>query len=318
MTGDDVGKFVLQQQAIEREERAAEREERVRAVERECEERVRAAELEGKQRECEEKLQLAKLEANKEIKLFRIAAQVSSSRPTPDDSVGQLLPSGSNSTAKGNSSVIRCHNSGEEGHIRPRCPKSPRALKDGTASQPHKAHVADYLRRVDVFPVLRCYLRRPYFVGWTDVLRAPIKFATALVRNVRGVLTPTEINDLKTPPRDVLHVSTDGSASLPRVCEDLASSENQPTFAKSACLASLDSPDLISSIPVQSGLQVGAVQSRSRKMKNRHPLVLLALQPLSMTPDKFSQLQAYCVFLGDRRDKATSKVICQTRNGATF
>ncbi|KAK3894084.1 hypothetical protein Pcinc_002103 [Petrolisthes cinctipes] len=71
-------------QAIERDEHAAECEERLRAAERE--ERLRAAEHEDKLREREEKLQLAKMEADKEIELARIAAQVLSSRQTPDDS----------------------------------------------------------------------------------------------------------------------------------------------------------------------------------------------------------------------------------------
>ncbi|KAK3892966.1 hypothetical protein Pcinc_003145 [Petrolisthes cinctipes] len=47
LTGDDVGKFVLQQQAIEREKRAAEREDKLR----EREEWLRAAEREDKLRE---------------------------------------------------------------------------------------------------------------------------------------------------------------------------------------------------------------------------------------------------------------------------
>lgn len=74
----DIGKFALQQQAIERDERAAERE---AAAEHEAAAAAVA--------EHEEKLQLARLEANKEITLARIAAQASSSRSALEDSVGK-------------------------------------------------------------------------------------------------------------------------------------------------------------------------------------------------------------------------------------
>lgn len=112
--------------------------------------------------------------------------------------------------------VIKCHQCGEEGHIRPRCPKNPHAFKEDTTTRHHEVHfcweapripnysvsvtingswtssiirdtgcscivvaedvlpdadVTDYLGRIDTFPIVRCYLRCPYFVGWTDAVR---------------------------------------------------------------------------------------------------------------------------------------------------
>lgn len=159
-----------------------------------------------------------------------------------------------------------------------------------------------------MFPVLRYFFHCLYFVGWTDVVRAPIKFASALVGNVPGALTPIEVNDSQAPTRDVLRDPT-------KCLSSPTSSLESPVTSVS--LASLDSPDP-SSTPAPSDLQVDAVHTRSRRMKRLHPLVLPALQPLAMTPDKFSQLQASCLSLSDIRDKAASKAICQTRNGATF
>ena len=48
----------------------------------------------------------------------------------------------------------------------------------------------DYLGREDCFPVVRCYLRCPYFDGFVDAVRAPIKFCGVLVGNIAGVLNP--------------------------------------------------------------------------------------------------------------------------------
>ena len=50
--------------------------------------------------------------------------------------------------------------------------------------------VSDYLGRPNYFPQVRCYIRCPYFVGWANVLRAPIKFSSVLIGNVPGVRDP--------------------------------------------------------------------------------------------------------------------------------
>ncbi|MPC49143.1 hypothetical protein E2C01_042938 [Portunus trituberculatus] len=41
-------------------------------------------------------------------------------------------------------------------------------------------------------PSVQCYIRCPYFESWTDVVRAPIKFASVLIGNDPGVRTPKE------------------------------------------------------------------------------------------------------------------------------
>ena len=65
-------------------------------------------------------------------------------------------------------------------------------LPDADLTNCRQCKIADYLGQVDTFPVLHCYIRCPYFEGWTDVVRAPLKFASVLIGNVRGVRIPKE------------------------------------------------------------------------------------------------------------------------------
>lgn len=75
---EDVGKFVLQQQALEREERAAEHRERKEEEER----KPRLAKLEAEKGK-------ARVEAEKEIELARITAQCTPARSSPGESVSK-------------------------------------------------------------------------------------------------------------------------------------------------------------------------------------------------------------------------------------
>ena len=50
--------------------------------------------------------------------------------------------------------------------------------------------LADYLGRVDHFPVVRCFLKCPYFTGWTNVLRAPLPSSSIIIGNVPGAADP--------------------------------------------------------------------------------------------------------------------------------
>ncbi|XP_076030282.1 uncharacterized protein LOC143018628 [Oratosquilla oratoria] len=144
-----------------------------------------------------------------------------------------------------------------------------------------KVYVADYLGRVDAFPLVSCYLRCPYYEGWTDVVRAPIKFASVLIGNVPGVKDPN-ISECSPPADD---------SAIPRPTQTATPSPKH---------------------------LVCAVQTRAGKMKRIHPLALPALQPLSVTPDNFSLLQSSCETLSIARAKAASGEIDQTKNGSTY
>ncbi|XP_037779191.1 uncharacterized protein K02A2.6-like [Penaeus monodon] len=218
---------------------------------------------------------------------------------------------------------IKCHNCGEFGHYRSRCPKNPLAFKsipsernpekvsfslsdstprkylaNGTVngqkvstilrdsgcscvlisnevlpdidiSNSKLVKVCDYLGRVDYFPQVRCYITCPYFVGWTNALRAPLKFCSVLIGNIPGV-------------RD--------------------SNSNTDVF---------DSP-------VHKNDQVQAIQTRAYKNKRIHPLVLPKLKPVNITPTEFAKLQSSCPSLSSVREKVKSREPHMTRDGMKF
>ena len=97
---------------------------------------------------------------------------------------------------------------------------------------------------------MRCFLRCPYFEGWVDAVRAPLKFCRVLVGNVEGVR----------------------SSDYPDVTK---ACEGPPPFV----------PGLV---------DVQAVQTRSAAARKIHPLVLPHLEPLSVSPKDFSDLQNTC------------------------
>ena len=71
-------------------------------------------------------------------------------------------------------------------------------LLDADPSLCPKVKVSDYLGCIDEFPIVRCYLRCPFYTGWIDAIRAPIKFATVLVGNIPGVRDPQNHDHLQT------------------------------------------------------------------------------------------------------------------------
>ena len=73
---------------------------------------------------------------------------------------------------------------------------SEEALPDIDPSLCPRVQVADYLGRINEFPVVKCYLRCPFYTGWTDAVRTPIKFASALVGNIPGVQDPDSPDSL--------------------------------------------------------------------------------------------------------------------------
>ncbi|XP_050703984.1 uncharacterized protein LOC126989430 isoform X2 [Eriocheir sinensis] len=236
---------------------------------------------------------------------------------------------GSPSTSRKSSSV-KCHNCGEPGHIRPNCPQNPALFKQKPKSDPSPGNVKvasclskpscqqyyttgtingsrvstiirdtgcsrilvseealpdvdvsqcntvrcfDYLGRADEFPVVRCFLRCPYFDGWIDAVRAPLKYCSVLVGNVEGVRSPDDPDNTK-------------------IYEDTVTPP----------------------IPVE----VAAVQTRAAAARKIHPLVLSNLEPLSVTPKEFSDLQKACPTLVALRNKAANGEQDVTRKGCTF
>ncbi|XP_069995020.1 uncharacterized protein [Penaeus vannamei] len=81
---------------------------------------------------------------------------------------------------------------------------------------------ADYLGQVDYFPKTKCYLNCPYFKGWIDVMRAPIKFCSVLIGNVPGVYSPklspdSEVTERSNVPLDYSCAIQTRSSKVKRV-----------------------------------------------------------------------------------------------------
>ena len=63
-------------------------------------------------------------------------------------------------------------------------------LADANTTNVPNIDVYGYLGQMDTFPVIKCYLQCPYYTGWVNAIRAPIKFCSELVCNISSVLDP--------------------------------------------------------------------------------------------------------------------------------
>lgn len=179
---------------------------------------------------------------------------------------------------------------------------SEEALPDVDASSSPKEAVEDYLGRVSVFPLVRCYISCPYYEGWADVVRAPMKRASVLIGNVLGAREPHD----PFPPGSNSPLLAKANAIPSEAIQPVPSSDVGTT-------ASSPAEDVGDSCS-----QVNAVQTRSRQLKRVHPLVLPELQPLTVTPEEFGRLQESCPTLAVLRDKANSGEKEHSRDGSTF
>ena len=80
---------------------------------------------------------------------------------------------------------------------------SDHVLPDSNQSNSGTRVVADYLGREDIFPVVKCFIRCPYFNGWVDAVRAPIKFCSVLIGNVPGATDLSSPNSARDDPEGV-------------------------------------------------------------------------------------------------------------------
>ncbi|KAK8376350.1 hypothetical protein O3P69_009774 [Scylla paramamosain] len=101
-------------------------------------------------------------------------------------------------------STVKCHNCGEEGHIRPRCPKNPRALKDHLTTTTPQYTIGFYIidgsvpfftvtstingsRASTIIRDTGCFC---VVVSEEVTVRASIKLAIPLVGNIPGINDP--------------------------------------------------------------------------------------------------------------------------------
>ncbi|MPC27206.1 hypothetical protein E2C01_020373 [Portunus trituberculatus] len=136
-----------------------------------------------------------------------------------------------------------------------------------------KVKVADSLGRIDEFPLVRCFLRCPYYTGWASATRAPLKFATVLIGNIPDAV------DL--PVARILQDADGPKTTLPeQPRKKLTSVGKSETISNHPITPSA----VPSSVTHSSTTQVCAVQTRASQMKRVHSLVLSELHSLKVTP----------------------------------
>ncbi|XP_063601110.1 uncharacterized protein LOC134777201 [Penaeus indicus] len=152
--------------------------------------------------------------------------------------------------------------------------------------------VFDYLGRTDTFPLVKCFIRCPYYVGWVKAVRAPIKFCSVLIGNIPGVRDhndPDAINSKST----ISSAVSDHIETIPRTVSVARTNNVTDEY-------------------------VQAVETRSGKIKRVHPLVLPKLEPLNITPSEFVKLQLSCPSLSGIRCKANAGETENMRDGSLY
>ncbi|XP_076038439.1 uncharacterized protein LOC143023724 [Oratosquilla oratoria] len=178
--------------------------------------------------------------------------------------------------------------------------------EDADVSLCPKVSVADFLGRVNEFPVVRCYISCPYYEGWVDAVRAPMKCASVLIGNVPGARDPSKHDPFPFKPH---------ASSLDTTTNSTLPTGMQTSIAAAAPITKTVPPPTLTQ---ESTFQINAVETRRSKMKRVHPLQMPALQPLSVTPEEFCSLQESCPTLAGLWDKTKSEEMDQTKNGSSF
>ena len=129
-----------------------------------------------------------------------------------------------------------------------------------------KCSVADYLGRIDIFPVTKAYIDCPYYTGWSQVVVAPIDSCSMLVGNVKGVKKPkTEDKEEDSEEIEISKVE-EGKAEV-----------NVATRAQ---------------------------EKRIMSRKPVHPLILPSIKELNVANSEFVRFQAECPTLKEIRAHA--------------
>ena len=68
----------------------------------------------------------------------------------------------------------------------------------------------------------------PYFNGWVNAIRAPIKFCSVLVGNIPGVIDNANVNDIPSTVQAVVTRSSAKASSKSRYIRPLALSKLDP------------------------------------------------------------------------------------------
>ena len=141
-----------------------------------------------------------------------------------------------------------------------------------------KVKICDFLGRESVFPLVKCYIRCPFFEGFIDVVRAPIKFCSVLLGNAPGVSNHKNV-DTSGKKLDV--VEREGGANLETV-------------------------------------QAVSTRSHAKGHGSVQPLVLPQGTGKIISPEEFANLQRSCPTLAKIRESVRTKRVDLLKDGSEF
>ena len=150
-----------------------------------------------------------------------------------------------------------------------------------------------YLGRVDTFPVVRCFIDCPYFQGWVDALRAPIKFCSVLIGNVPGAKAPESVSSEYEKDECKKDECKKGECKKGECKEDKCESDELTVPVPDSLQEHVSRKDVVAVV----------TRASREKSKHLHPLVLPQLKPLHVTPLEFAELQGSCKSLEEVREK---------------
>ena len=152
-------------------------------------------------------------------------------------------------------------------------------LPDLDLTNARKVSVSDFLGRISIFPVAKCYLKCDFYDGWIDAVIAPIKCCSVLVGNVPGV-------------KDRVNVKSDPI---------------------------LKGDTVTKSVDVHQPKDFSWVATRAQsKRQSIHPLKVADISSLDLTPPEFARHQKNCPSLSKLWEKAEAKEISRLRDGSEF
>lgn len=165
-------------------------------------------------------------------------------------------------------------------------------LPDVDLSSCQWTKVFDYLGRTDTFPLVKCFIQCPYYVGWVKAVRAPLKFCSVLIGNIPGAKDHNNIDSVANKTA----TNSDVSGHIEPIPRTI--SFTKPTN---------DTDEYVQ-----------AVETRSCKVKRVHPLVLPKFEPLNIMPAEFVKLQSSCPSLSGVRYKTNAGETDNMRDGSVY
>ena len=166
----------------------------------------------------------------------------------------------------------------------------------------NKITVCDFLGKPTSLPVARCYISCPFFEGFVNAIKAPLKYCSVLIGNVKGASIMKldkdkhgmNIDDLSNVSNNDKMCNDTESISPSNVTETVSPSNVTETISPSID-TEIDSPN------------ISVVTRQGSKVKNNrlHPLKLPSFDASVIDSNEFKSMLLSCPTLASIRKQAT-------------